>query len=114
MAFFWRCAGVLARIALASLSASSCPCCWCCAGVVAKLAFKGPAGAALAFAGIALAFCLHCAGVIAIIVLLSLLPAFRRHHCPRCVGAFALVTLALLPSLPLRCCQHCKLASAQS
>jgi hypothetical protein len=30
------------------------------------------------------------------------------------VGAFSIVALALLPSLLLRCCQHCKLASAQS
>ncbi len=114
MAFFWHCAGVLARIALASLPASSCPCCWRCAGVVAKLAFEGPAGAALAFASVVLAFCPHCAGIIASIVLLSLLLALRRRHCPCCMGAFALVALALLPLSPLRCCQHCKLASSQS
>jgi hypothetical protein len=36
------------------------------------LAFKGLAGTALAFAGVALVFCLHCAGVIASIVLLLL------------------------------------------
>jgi hypothetical protein len=77
MVFFWHCAGVLARIALASLPASSCPCCWCCAGIVVKLAFEGPAGTALAFAGIALAFCPHCAGIIVSIVLLSSLPALR-------------------------------------
>ncbi len=114
MAFYWRCAGVLARIALASLPASSCPCHWCCASVVAKLAFKGLACAALAFAGVALAFCPRCAGVIASIVLLSLLPALCWCHCPCHMGAFALVPLALLPLLPLRCCQHCKLASTQS
>jgi hypothetical protein len=60
-------------------------------GVVAKLAFKSPAGAVLAFAGIVLVFCLHCAGVIASIVLLLLLPALRRRHCPCCVGTFALL-----------------------
>ncbi len=47
-------------------------------------------------------------------MLLSLLLALRRHHCPCCVGAFALVALALLPLSPLRCCQHRKLLSAQS
>jgi hypothetical protein len=101
-----RCAGVLARITLASLLVSSCPHCRCCAGVVAELAFEGPDGAALAFAGVALAFCPHCAGVIASIVLSSLLPALRRRHHPRCVGAFSLVALALLPSLPSRRRQH--------
>ncbi len=114
MAFFWHCAGVLAHIALASLPASSCPCCRHCAGVVAKLTFEGPAGAALAFAGVALAFCLHLAGIIASIVLLSLLPALCRRHPPRCIGAFALVPLALFSLLPLRCRQHRKLASVQS
>ncbi len=72
---FWRCAGVLACIALASLPAWSCLCHRCCAGVVAKLAFESLASAVLVFAGVALAFCLHCAGVIACIVLLLLLPA---------------------------------------
>ena len=91
MAFFWRCAGVLARIALALLPASSCPCCRRCTGVVAEMAFEGPAGAALAFAGVALAFCPHCAGVIASIVLLSLLLALHRHHWLRCASAFALL-----------------------
>jgi hypothetical protein len=59
MVVYWCCAGVLARIALVSLSASSCPCCRRCAGVVAELAFKGPASTALAFAGTALVFHLH-------------------------------------------------------
>ncbi len=54
-----------------------------------------------------------CAGVITNIALL-LLPALRRHHCPCWMGAFALIALALLPSLPLRCRQHHKLVSAQS
>ncbi len=111
---FWHCAGVLAHIALASLPASSCPCCRRCTSIVAELAFEGPAGATLAFAGIALAFHPHCAGVIASIMLLSLLPVLRRRHCHRHMGAFALVKLVSLPLLPLRCRQHCKLASAQS
>ncbi len=114
MAFFWHCAGVLARIALASLPASSCPRHRCCIGVVAKLAFEGPVGAALAFSGIVLAFCPHCAGVIASIVLLSLSLVLRQRHCPCCVGTFPLVALSLLPLLPLRCRQHCKLVSVQS
>jgi hypothetical protein len=114
MAFFWCCAGVLAHIALSLLPASSFPCCWHCTGIVAELAFEGPAGAKLVFAGVALTFCPHCAGVISSIVLLSLLPALHRRHRPCCVGAFALVALALLPLLPLHCRQHCKLASAQS
>jgi hypothetical protein len=78
------------------------------------LAFKGLAGAMLAFASIALAFFPHCAGVIASIVLSSLLLAIHRRHCPRHVGAFALVALVLLPLLLSRCCQHRELASAQS
>jgi hypothetical protein len=91
MAFFWRCAGVLARIALASLPVSSCPRRRRCTSVVAELAFEGPAGTALAFAGVALAFRPYCAGVIASIVLLSSLPALRRRCCPRCMGVFALI-----------------------
>ncbi len=68
MAFFQCCAGVLARIALASSPASSCPHCRRCASIVAELTFEGPAGAALAFAGVALAFCLHPAGIIAVVI----------------------------------------------
>ncbi len=55
----------------------------------------------------------YCTGVITNIAL-SLLPALCRHHCPHCVGTFALIVLALLPLSPLRCHQHCKLASPQS
>jgi hypothetical protein len=78
------------------------------------LAFDGPADAALAsLPAVCWRPCPHCAGIIANIALLSL-PALRRRHCPCCAGAFALVALALLPPLPLRCPQHCKLASAQS
>jgi hypothetical protein len=77
-------------------------------------ASDGPADAALVSL---LALCLrpwlHCAGVITNITLL-LLPVLRWHHFPCCVGAFVLVALALLPSLSLRCCQHCELASAQA
>jgi hypothetical protein len=91
MAFFQCCTGVLARIALASLPTSSCPCCRSCAGIVAKLAFEGPASAALAFAGVALAFFPHPAGVIASIMLLLLSPVLRRRCHPWCVGVFALV-----------------------
>jgi hypothetical protein len=93
--FFWRCAGVLACIALASLSALSCPCCRRCNGVVTKLAFEGPASAALAFASVALAFRPHCAGIIASIVLLSLLLALRWHCHPWRAGVFALITRPL-------------------
>ncbi len=113
MAFFWRCAGVFTHIALASLPASSCPCCRRCTSVVAELAFEGPAGTALVFAGIALAFYPHCAGIITSIVLLSLLPVLCWRHCPCHMGTFALVALALLPLLPSCCHQHLELASAQ-
>ncbi len=106
MAFFWHCAGVLARIALASLPASSCPCCRRCTGVVAKLALKGPAGTALAFAGIVLAFCPHCAGIITSIMLLLLFPALRRHCGPWHVGIFALIARPLWWRLPFHC--HCR------
>jgi hypothetical protein len=43
-----------------------------------------------------------------------LLPVLCRHHFPCCVGVFVLVALALLPSSPLCCRQHCELASAQA
>jgi hypothetical protein len=91
IAFFQCCTGVLTRIALALLPASSCPCFRHCANIVAELAFKGPAGAVLMFAGVALAFCLHPAGVIASIVLLSLLPVLHRRHHPWRAGVFALI-----------------------
>ncbi len=90
MAFFQRCAGVLA-CTLASSPASSCPCCRRCAGVVAELAFEGPASAALAFAGVALAFRPHRADVIASIVLSLSLPALCRRCRPRRAGVFALI-----------------------
>jgi hypothetical protein len=79
------------------------------------LAFDGPADAALVSL---LALCWrpwpHYAGVITNIALSSLSPALCRHHCPRCMGAFALIALALLPLSPLHCRQHRELASAQS
>jgi hypothetical protein len=100
MAFFQCCAGVLTCIALASLPASSCPCCRRFAGIVAKLAFEGPASAALAFAGVVLAFPPRSAGIIASIVLLLSLLALRRRcrpwraglclHCAPLVVMFAL------------------------
>ncbi len=105
MAFFWHCIGVLTHIALASLPASSCPHCRRCAGIVAKLAFEGPAGTALAFASVALAFCLHCAGVITSIVLLSLLPALHRRCCPWRMGVFALIARPLWWRSPFH--RHC-------
>ena len=46
-----------------------------------------------------LRFCPHPAGIIASIVLLPMLPALCRHHCPCHMGAFALVALASLPVL---------------
>jgi hypothetical protein len=91
----------------ASLPASSCPRCRHCASVVAELALEGPAGTALAFAGIALAFCPHCAGIIASIMLLSLLPALRRHCCPWHVGIFALIAGPLWWRSPFH--RHCRL-----
>jgi hypothetical protein len=138
MAFLQHCAGVLARIALTSLPASSCPCCRRCASVVAKLAFEGPAGGALAFAGIALAFCPHSAGVITSFVLLSLcrhcapalqtvicpvtkqlqhllasLPALRHCRCRHSAGIVALITLASMLLLHWRCrLQHTPIAAS--
>ncbi len=47
-------------------------------------------------------------------IALLLLPVLCHHHFPCPVGTFVLVVLALLPSSPLRCRQHCKLASAQA
>jgi hypothetical protein len=65
-----------------------------------NLAFGGPANAVLCWSP-----CLYCAGVIASIVLSSLL-ALHQHCC--------LVVRASLPSLHPLCHQHCKLASAES
>jgi hypothetical protein len=89
MVFFWRCAGVLACIALVSLPASSCPCMM---PAYAESAFEGLASAALAFAGIVLAS----------------LSALRQRHCQVC--AVVAVTGIALASLPLACrrlCPHC-------
>ncbi len=107
IALFWRCTGVLARIALASLLASSCPCCRRCTGVVAKLAFEGPASTALAFAGVALAFCPHCAGVIASIVLLLSLLALHRRCRPQRMGIFALIARPSWWRSPIP--RHCRM-----
>jgi hypothetical protein len=106
MAFYWRCAGVLARITLASLPAPSCPNCWCRAGVVAELAFevrpvprKRLPALHLRFARILLlslpASCCcpchwHCAGIIAVL---------RGLFCPCRAGIFVLIAFALPPAL---------------
>jgi hypothetical protein len=57
--------------------------------------------------------CLHRAGGITSIALLSSL-ALHRRHCPRCMGIFALVALDSSPVLHLHCRKHCKQASAPS
>jgi hypothetical protein len=63
-----------------------------------NLAFGGPANAALEFMpALRWSPCLHCAGVIASIVLLSLL-VLHQHCCPCCVGVFALIAPALSPA----------------
>jgi hypothetical protein len=77
-------------------------------------ASDGPAEAALeSLPALCLHPWLHCASVINNIAPL-LLPVLRRHHFPCRVGAFVLVALPLLPTLPLRHRQHHELASAQA
>jgi hypothetical protein len=103
MVFCWRCAGILACIALAKLQASCCHCCWHCAGVPSwPLKFWPMQRWRLP------ALCwrpnLHCTGVISSIVLL-LLPALRRHCCSQGAGIVALITHPLRWRLPF--CRHC-------
>ncbi len=93
-----HCTGVIASIKLLLLLALRRCCC--------RVALQGPAGAAQAFAGIALAFCPHPAGVIASIMLLSMSPALCRHHChvvgrlcPCQASIFVLIAFALPPAL---------------
>ncbi len=93
-----HCTGVIASVKLFLLLALHRRCC--------RVAFQGPAGAAQAFAGVALAFCLHPAGVIASIMLSSMSLALCRHHCrvagrfcSCCTGIFVLITFALPPAL---------------
>jgi hypothetical protein len=92
------CTGIIASVKLFSLLALRHHCC--------QVALQGLAGVAQAFAGVALAFCPHPAGVIASIVLLSISPALCRHHhcvagpfCPCFAGIFVLITFALPPAL---------------
>ncbi len=114
-----HCAGFIAGIALSLLLVLSQHHCPCCAGAFALVALallpllprvttsiaKWPLPSHEAFA--------TCAGVIVSIMPLLLL-VLRQHCCPCHVGIFALVTLELSPLPHLHCCQHHKLASAQS
>jgi hypothetical protein len=86
-----HCTGIIASVKLFLLLVLRRCCC--------RVALQGPAGAAQAFAGIALAFCPYPAGVIASIVLLSMSPALCRHH--------RLVAWALLPLSRRHLCPHC-------
>ncbi len=93
-----HCTGIIASVKLFLLLALRRRCC--------RVALQGPAGAAQAFAGVALAFFPHPAGVIASIVLLSMSPALCRHHCrvagclcPCRAGIFVLIAFALPPAL---------------
>jgi hypothetical protein len=102
-----HCTGVIASVKLFSLLALRRRCC--------QVALQGPAGAVQAFAGVALAFCPHPAGVIASIVLLSMSPALCRHHrhvagrfCPCRAGIFVLIAFALPPALQPCVCPDTK------
>jgi hypothetical protein len=102
-----HCTGVIASVKLFLLLALHRQCC--------QVALLGPAGAAQAFASVALAFCPHPAGVIASIVLLSMSPALCWHHChvarrfcPCCAGIFVLVAFALPPALQPCICPDTK------
>jgi hypothetical protein len=122
-----RCAGILARIVLASLPTLRCLHCWRCAGIIALVVrallpslhwhccprclcvaasianWHLPSHKAVA----------TCIGIITSIEPL-LLPELRQHHCPCRAAVFAFVTLALL-TLSQPCHrQHHKVASAQS
>jgi hypothetical protein len=102
MAFYWHQAGVLARIALALLPASSCSRCWRCTGVVAELPIKVRPVLRKHLPVLRLHFSS---------ILLASLPALCCCPCHRhcaCIitmlrGAFALVAPASLSSLPLPC-----------
>ncbi len=102
MAFYWHRAGVLARIALALLPASSCSRCWHCVGVVAELPFKVRPVLRKRLPVLRLHFSS---------ILLASLPASCccpcHRHCAGVItvlrGAFALVALASLFSSPLPC-----------
>ncbi len=97
--------GVIASIKLFLLLALRWRCC--------RVALQGPAGAAQAFASIALAFCLHPAGVIASIMLLSMSPALCQHHC-HVAGRFCSCCAGIFVPIAFALYQHCNLASAQS
>jgi hypothetical protein len=86
-----HCTCIIASVKLSLLLALCRRCC--------QVGLQGPAGAAQVFAGIALAFCLHPAGVITSIVLLSMSPALCWHHC--CV-AWVLLSLSRQ-----HLCPHC-------
>ncbi len=101
-----HCTGVIASVRLSLLPVLRLCCCqvglqksgWCSAGICRRCA------------SVLLALlwhhCQHCAVVVVVDVVLASLPSSRWSFC--------LIALALLPSLPLRCRQHRKLASAQS
>jgi hypothetical protein len=102
-----HCIGIIASVKLFLLLALHHCCC--------QVALQGPAGAAQAFAGVALAFCPHPASVIASIVLLSMSPALCRHHCcvvgnfcPCHAGIFVLIAFALPPALQPCICPDTK------
>ncbi len=79
-----------------------------------NLVSNGPADAALvSLSALHWHPCLHCAGGITSIVLLSS-PALHRHHSPCRMGIFALITLDLSPTLHPCCHYYCELASAPS
>ncbi len=93
-----HCTGVIASDKLFSLLALRRHC--------YRVALQGLAGAAQAFASVALAFCLHPAGVIASIGLLSMSPALCWHHrrvagrfCCCRAGIFVLIAFSLPPAL---------------
>jgi urea transporter len=91
-----HCTGVIASVKLSLLLALCRRCC--------RVDLQGPAGAAQVFAGIALAFCLHPAGVIASIVLLSnrhyagIIAVLRGRFCPCHASIFVLIAFALPPA----------------
>ncbi len=105
MAFFWLCTGVLARIALTSLPASSCPHHWHCASICRvglQRSGRGHAGVcqycACVFPALRWRHCQHRAVILVAGNTPASLPSSCGRFCPCCAGIVALVAFPLLPA----------------
>ncbi len=87
------CSGAFAVVVPVSLPSLRWHCCRCCAGIITLLHWH--------------CHLLHCAGVVAIIVMVP--SPLRRFFCLCYTGVVSLVVLALLPLLCWQCCSQCTL-----